>query len=81
MEERIKLIWDFRGPNAKQTAEHHQIHLVDYLKAENKADLQTGVEVLNEFHVIAFMLVEKAQMKKFRDVLKPHRGQLVTGSA
>ena len=24
---KIKLIWDFRGPDAQATAEHHTIHL------------------------------------------------------
>ena len=29
---RVKLIWDFRGPNATKIAEHHDIHLKEYIK-------------------------------------------------
>jgi hypothetical protein len=81
MEEQIKLIWDFRGPNAKPTAEHHQLHLMDYLKMTNQSEMQTGVEEQNDAHVVAYMIVEKAQMKKYRDALKPHRGQLITSTS
>jgi len=34
MEKKIKLIWDFRGPTAKKTAEHHTIHLKEYIESE-----------------------------------------------
>ena len=27
MQKKIKLIWDFRGPESAKTAEHHEIHL------------------------------------------------------
>ena len=27
---KLKLIWDFRGPDALKTAEHHEIHLKEY---------------------------------------------------
>ncbi|WP_407660189.1 hypothetical protein [Mesonia profundi] len=74
--EGIKLIWDFRGPHAQKTAEHHEIHLKDYIKIENTQLEITGVETLSEMHSIAFMVVNKAEMKPIRDALKPHRGQL-----
>ena len=31
---KIKLIWDFRGEAAAKTAEHHDIHLNEYLEKE-----------------------------------------------
>ena len=37
MSKKIKLIWDFRGPSALQTAEHHALHLNEYLNLENYA--------------------------------------------
>lgn len=76
MKDKIKLIWDFRGPSAKQTAEHHQIHLNDFLVAQNRKTINSGIEELNEFHYIAFIIVDKAEMIFFRDRLKPHRGQI-----
>ena len=76
MEDKIKMIWDFRGPSAEKTAAHHEIHLRDYLKMNNKTDRKTGFEKIGDFHFIAFMIVEKSEMKPIRDALKPHRGQL-----
>ena len=79
MSRRIKLIWDFRGPNAEKTAEHHEIHLKDFLKMNAMEGHLTGVEELSEYHFIAFLVVEESQMKDFRDRLKPHRGQVYSG--
>ncbi|MFD0931457.1 hypothetical protein ACFQ0R_02480 [Psychroflexus salinarum] len=78
MNRQIKLIWDFRGPNAEKTAEHHEIHLKDFLKINAMDNHLTGVEQINEFHFLAFLVVDEVQMKDFRDRLKPHRGQVYT---
>jgi hypothetical protein len=76
MSRKIKLIWDFRGPDASRTAEHHDIHLKQYIAIE-KLDLNiTGFEVINEFYAIAFMVVTDENMIMVRDALKPHRGEL-----
>ena len=75
---KIKLIWDFRGPNGLQTAKHHEIHLKDFIKIK-ATDLNiTGFEVLYEMHAIAYMVVTEQEMIAVRDALKPHRGQLYT---
>ena len=34
MSRKIKLIWDFRGEVATKTAEHHEIHLKEYISIE-----------------------------------------------
>ena len=78
MNRQIKLIWDFRGPNAEKTAEHHEIHLKDFLKINSMDNHLSGVEQINEFHFLAFLVVDEEQMKDFRDRLKPHRGQVYT---
>ncbi len=76
MEDKIKLIWDFRGPSAKNTAIHHEIHLKEFALAE-KLELQiTGTNHINEMHSIAFLVVLKSKMIIVRDALKPHRGQI-----
>ncbi|MGY0392901.1 hypothetical protein ACW5R3_10135 [Bizionia sp. KMM 8389] len=76
----LKLIWDFRGPDALKIAEHHEIHLKDYIKSE-KLDLNiTGFYAEHDVHAIAFMVVTENQMKPIRDALKPHRGQVYTGN-
>ena len=75
---KLKLIWDFRWPNGQRTAEHHLIHLKEYIALE-KLDISiTGVEILSEMHAIAFLVVDEADMKPIRDALKPHRGQVYT---
>ena len=72
----LKLIWDFKGPDALKIAEHHVVHLKEYIIAESLNLNITGVEPINEVHTIAFLVVEDNQMPKVRDALKPHRGQV-----
>lgn len=74
--QQIKLIWDFRGPESQKTAEHHLVHLKEYITLENLNVNITGVETLSELHSIAYMVVNKDDMISVRDALKPHRGVL-----
>lgn len=73
---KIKFIWDFRGPDAQKIAEHHCIHLNEYIQKEQLLLQIVGHELVNQHHCIAFMVVEESQMKIHRDALKPHRGQV-----
>lgn len=73
---KIKLIWDFRGEVASKTAEHHEIHLKEFILAEKFELNITGFEVLNEMQALAFMVVEETDMLSVRDALKPHRGEV-----
>jgi len=73
---KLKLIWDFRGPAGQKTAEHHLIHLKEYINI-NQLDITiTGVETISDMHSLAYLVVNEAEMKPIRDQLKPHRGQL-----
>uniref|UniRef100_UPI00404B9AE0 hypothetical protein n=1 Tax=Gelidibacter sp. TaxID=2018083 RepID=UPI00404B9AE0 len=72
----LKLIWDFRGPEALQIAEHHHIHLKEYIAVEGLGITITGFESLSELHAIAYLVVDESEMKPIRDALKPHRGQV-----
>ena len=73
---KLKLIWDFHGPDANKIAQHHEIHLKQYIQLK-KLDIEiTGVETLGELHSIAFLVVDETFMKPIRDALKPHRGQV-----
>lgn len=73
---KLKLIWDFKGPDSLKVAQHHEIHLKDYISIKKLTLTITGVETLNDLHAIAFMVVNDNEMKPVRDGLKPHRGQL-----
>ena len=75
---KLKLIWDFRGPASQKTAEHHLIHLKEYITANNLAITITGVETFNDMHSIAYLVIDESEMKPIRDALKPHRGQVYT---
>jgi hypothetical protein len=72
----IKLIWDFRGEASAKTAEHHELHLKEYVIIEKLPILITGFQILNEMHAIAFMVVTDDYMIQIRDALKPHRGEI-----
>lgn len=76
MAKQIKLIWDFRGPAAAKTAEHHEIHLKEYITIENLSPNITGFKIIDEMYALAFMVVEEENMIPVRDALKPHRGEL-----
>lgn len=78
MSRKIKLIWDFRGPASEKTAQHHEIHLKEYIAIEKLPIEITGFEVYNEMYTIAFMVVTDENMIQVRDALKPHRGELYT---
>ena len=73
---KLKLIWDFRGPDAHKIAEHHEIHLKEFIAIKNTNLNITGTNQLTNLHSIAYMVVTDDEMKSVRDALKPHRGTL-----
>lgn len=79
MSRKIKLIWDFRGSTSAKTAEHHEIHLKEYIAIQKLPIDITGFEVLDEMYSIAFMVVNEENMIPVRDALKPHRGEVYEG--
>lgn len=79
MQRKIKLIWDFRGPTADKTAEHHEKHLKEYITIEKTNQNITGYQQVSELHSFAYMVVDESEMIATRDALKPHRGEVYTG--
>jgi hypothetical protein len=75
---KLKLIWDFYGPDSNKIAQHHEIHLKEYILLEKLDITITGFEAISDIHSIAFLVVEESKMKPLRDALKPHRGQVYT---
>lgn len=76
MNRKIKLLWDFRGPDASETAKHHARHLTDFIKKESLTLNITGYKDLTELHSVAYMVVEETKMIQLRDALLPHRGEV-----
>ena len=73
---KIKLIWDFRGIDALETAKHHVIHLDEFAKRESLMESTSGHEEVNEVHTIAYITVLEKDMILVRDALIPHRGEV-----
>ena len=44
LDRKIKLIWDFRGPQAARTAEHYQNHLAEFVTLEELKHDISGFE-------------------------------------
>ena len=76
MSRKIKLIWDFRGTASEKTAEHHLVHLKEFIQSEKLPLENTGFEIINDMYAIAFMVVTEENMIAVRDALKPHRGEV-----
>lgn len=74
MEKQLKLIWDFHGPDAQRTADHHEHHLEEYIQKHKLNHNITGVEQETEMQWTAFMVVDESEMEAVRDALLPHRG-------
>lgn len=73
MDRQIKLLWDFHGPAAEKTAQHHKIHLDEFAERENIPCELSGVEQTAPEAFSAFMVVPESFMLKIRDALKPRR--------
>jgi len=76
MSRKIKLIWDFRGPDAYETAKHHVIHLKEFATKENLEYHESDVKELNPMLSYAYITVNESEMIIYRDALQPHRGEL-----
>ncbi len=72
------MIWDFRGPNAAQLAEHYEKHLAEFAVIEELKFDDSGVQHLSDMHSIAFLVVAEFELKEIRDILKPHRGEFLS---
>jgi hypothetical protein len=75
--ERIKLIWDFRSPDAQIISSHHVKHLLEYISSKEMANTTASYEKISDMFWIAFIETDKANMTELRDNLKPHRGVII----
>lgn len=75
MQKKLRLIWDFRGPEAQKTAEHHEIHLKEFIRKKSLHNEITGVQCVSDLYSVAYMVVDENEMIPVRDALRPHRGE------
>lgn len=78
--QKIKLIWDFRGPSSSHTAAHFKIHLLEFFASEKMLLLESGLETVNEVHHYAYAVIDKQYLEVIKSALKPTRGQLVNAN-
>ncbi len=76
MDKKIKLIWDFRGPEALEIAKHHCVHLKEFSQKENLTYHEVSTNQISEMYCIAYIIVNEKDMLTYRDALKPHRGEV-----
>lgn len=74
-ERRIKLIWEFHGPDSRLTAQHHAKHLKEYGESNEVTNHMTGVGMIDTGY-IAYIIVNESEMIAVRDALIPLRGEL-----
>ncbi len=74
---KVKLVWKFSGVEALQSANHHLLHLDEYLKGEDIKPLKLDTELISEYSAISFIIIYDKFLDKLRSHLKPHQGFLV----
>ena len=76
MKRKIKLIWDFKGPESLKIAEHHCVHLKEFTAIDSLSYHEINSVSFSENHSMAYIIVDEKDMHIFRDTLKPHRGEV-----
>ena len=77
MNRKIRLIWNFRGPDALKTAEHHVIHLKEFAQAEGLFFHECDTLLENVYLCMAFIIINEEDLNVYKDALKPDRGTVV----
>jgi len=75
--QKIKLIWEFRGRNTLKMATHYNKHIKEYFELKNIDLIDSGHEIINEFHHISFAIIKKENVNLVKQALKPHRAFLL----
>ena len=73
MNNKNKLIWQLSGRDALKIAEHHLIHLSEYMQSNDIVVIDKGIELISEFSAISFIIIDKSFVEKVRVDLKPHK--------
>jgi len=68
----IRLVWSFRGPDAKAMANHHLIHLNEYLSKHKLSAKDSGILEHSEHYTSAYILCSEELAIELRDPLRPH---------
>ena len=77
MENKIRLVWDFRGADALKTAEHQLTHLVEFMIKEDISYTDTSSEQISELYYVCSLIIKESDLDFVKKRLKPHRGFLM----
>ncbi|MBL4593442.1 MAG: hypothetical protein JKX68_06460 [Flavobacteriales bacterium] len=76
MNRKIKLIWEFSGPEAEETAKHHAV-VLERVSAKKKIEYSIpGTEYINHVSWLAYLIVLEKNVPVIKDVLKPLRSEI-----
>jgi hypothetical protein len=72
----LRLVWEFRGADAKKIAEHHLIHLNEYLERNSLKVDSNGVTEHSPMYASAFLVCNETLALELREPLKPQAAYL-----
>ncbi len=77
MSRKIRLLWDFRGPDSLETAKHHVIHLKEFAEIEKLPFIEISIIEQNIYLNSAFIIIFETELSVYKNALKPDRGTIV----
>ena len=69
----IKFVWNFYGPDSKSLAEHHLVHLIDFISKENFLSLNSGISTESDNYSYSFIILDSSYLEIIKSKLKPHQ--------
>jgi hypothetical protein len=76
LNDKIKLIWDFRGLDSIKIAEHHSKHIQEFATKQSLNFYKIDCSQISDIYSIAFIIIDKKDLTTFKDALKPHRAEV-----
>ena len=73
MADKVKLTWEFRGPDAAQTAEHYLRHLVTYAEKQGLAVATPEMETVNPYFSLVHLVLPKDESESTIRTLRPRQ--------
>ncbi len=77
MTRKIRLLWDFRGPDSLKTAKHHIIHLKEFATIKKLPFIEISIIEQNIYLNSAFIIINETELSVYKNALKPDRGTIV----
>ena len=76
MNRKIKLIWEFSGPDAEETAKNHSAAIEGVIDQEKLEVSISGTEYISHISWLAYLIVLEKNVQVIKGVLKPLRSEI-----